>query len=69
VTADDITLTVEHNFSTNLLLRLEGRMDMAMSGGTGYAPLTATSTVTVPGTFAGGNGTQATGTASMVMSF
>ena len=52
VTADEVTLTVEHNFSTNLLLRLEGRMDMAASGGTQYAPITASGAeTTVPGSF------------------
>ncbi len=69
VTADEVTLTIEHNLSSNLLFRLEGRMDMASSGGTQYAPITPSSTITVPGTFAGGSGTQTTGTASAVMSF
>ena len=62
--AREATLTVEHNFSSNMLLRLEGRMDMAYSGGTQYS-----SSTTPVGPFAGGSGTQTTGTASMVFSF
>ena len=58
------TLTVEHNFTTNLLARLEGRMDMVVVGGT------QTSSTTAPyGPYNGTSGTQTTGTASAVFSF
>ncbi len=66
VSAKEATLTVEHNFSSNLLMRLEGRMDMAASGSTQYDSATAVNAV---GPFAGGGGTQVTGTASAVFSF
>lgn len=65
VEAREGTLTVEHNFTPNTLMRLEGRMDMAYSGGTQYS-----STTTVKGPFGpNGDGTQFTGSASMVFSF
>lgn len=66
VTSQEGTLTVEHNFSTNLLLRLEGRMDMASSSGGSYTSGTGS---TNPGPFAGGSATQVTGSASAVFSF
>ena len=60
----DVTLTVEHNFTPNLLARLEGRMDMSVYGGT------QTSSTTAPfGPYAGLSGTQTTATASAVFSF
>ena len=65
VSAQEATLTVEHNFSSNMLLRLEGRMDMASSGSTQYST-TAPNNV---GPFADAGGTQATVTASTVFSF
>jgi hypothetical protein len=60
----DITLTVEHNFTPNTLMRLEGRYDYALSGGTQYSKTTV-----APGPFAGGSGDQLTLTGSMVFSF
>ncbi|GEM_PF-1008088 len=61
----DMTLTIEHNFTPNLLARLEGRIDMEVIGGT------QTSSTAAPfGPYAGnGSGTQTTGTASAVFSF
>jgi hypothetical protein len=67
VTADEVTLTVEHNLSSNLLFRAEGRLDMATSGGTAYGATSAT--LGVGSTFAGASNSQLTGTASAVMSF
>jgi hypothetical protein len=60
----EATLTIDHNFTPNLLGRLEGRMDMALSGGTQYSK-----TTTTPGPFAGGEGAQTTASASMALSF
>jgi len=57
----EVTLTIERNFTPNLLGRLEGRYDYALSGGTIYAAGT--------GPFAGGSADQLTGTASAIMSF
>lgn len=65
----DVTLTVEHNLTTNLLMRVEGRMDMAVLGGTQLSATSATATFPYNGPYAGASGTQATGTASMVFSF
>ncbi|HJT25248.1 MAG TPA: outer membrane beta-barrel protein, partial [bacterium] len=64
VEAREATLTIEHNFSPNLLVRLEPRLDIALSGGSSYSSSTAPQ-----GPFAGGNGTQFTTTASAVVSF
>jgi hypothetical protein len=60
------TLTVEHNFTPNLLMRVEGRLDMVYSGGTQFAPST-----TVPsGPFGSdGSGSEFTSSASMVFSY
>lgn len=60
----DITLTLEHNFTPNLLMRVEGRYDYALSGGTEYSK-----TTTPAGPFAGGSGNQFTTTGSVVFSF
>jgi len=57
----ELTLTLEHNFAPNMLARLEGRYDYALSGGTAYAAGT--------GPFAGGDKDQVTATASMALSF
>jgi hypothetical protein len=58
------TLTVEHNFTANLLGRLEGRYDTnSLPTGVG----TATAAVSIYG--GGASTSQATGTASMVFSF
>jgi hypothetical protein len=61
VEAREITLTIEHNFSSNLLFRLEGRGDMAYTGGSAFA--------SGAGPFAGGDSTQWTGTAGAVFSY
>ncbi len=58
------TLTVEHNFTPNLLARVEGRMDMQLYNGVQLTP-----TTTPWGWFAGNDGTQSTASASMVFSF
>jgi hypothetical protein len=57
----EATLTFEHAFTPNTLMRLEGRYDYALSGGSIYAAKT--------GPFAGGSADQLTGTASMVFSY
>lgn len=65
VEAREATLTVEHNFTPNMLMRVEGRLDMALSGGTQYSSTTA-----VVGPFGtNGDGSQFTGSASMVFSY
>jgi hypothetical protein len=64
VEAREMTLTVEHNFTPNLIARLEGRYDMALSGGAQYSKTTAP-----PGPFQGGSGDQLTGTGSLVFGF
>ena len=58
------TLTVEHNFTTNLLARVEGRYD-TNSVPTGVGTATAASSIYALGT----STSQTTGTASMVFSF
>ena len=55
VEAREATLTIEHEFTPNLTVRLEGRMDMAYSGGTQFS-----TTTTPTGPFAGGEGSQFT---------
>lgn len=62
----EATLTISHNLTTNLLLRLEGRYDMAYTGGTMDDPTSATS---VPGPYAAGSGSQFTTSASAAFSF
>ena len=64
VEAWETTLTLEHQLSPNLLVRLEPRWDLASSGNIGYSSTTAPM-----GPFAGGNGAQLTTTASAVVSF
>lgn len=64
VEAREATLTVEKALTPNTLLRLEGRYDMALSGGYRY------SQDTLPmGPFAAGQEYQVTGTGSLVFSF
>ena len=60
--AREITLTIEHNLSSNLLFRLEGRGDMAYTGGSAYGS-------GADGPFADGDSTQWTGTAGAVFSY
>ncbi len=62
----EVTLTVSHNVTTNLLCRLEGRYDMGYTGGTRNDP---TATPALPGPYADAQGSQLTGTASAVFSF
>lgn len=64
VEAFETTLTLEHQFTPNLLMRLEPRLDMASSGGSFYSNSTSPR-----GPFAGGNGSQFTTTVSAVVSF
>lgn len=64
VEAREATLTLDHNFTPALTLRMEGRYDYALSGGVQYSKTTST-----VGPFQGGSGDQLTGTAAMVYSF
>ena len=66
--AREATLTVEHNFTTNLLVRLEGRMDMAYTGGSQLSS-TANTSNGLTGPFAGASGSQFTTTLGAVFSY
>ncbi len=66
----EATLTLSNQVTKNLLLRLEGRYDMALTGGTMDAAETTSPTGGVyVGPYAGGSGDQLTTTASAVLSF
>jgi hypothetical protein len=62
----EATLTISHNLNSNLLFRLEGRYDYALTGGTADDP---TATPAVPGPFAAGQGSQFTGSGSIVFNY
>lgn len=72
VEAREVTFTLEHNFTPALLVRAEGRFDMALSGGQPYVAPPATGSLPGPavaGPFAGGEPNQATASVSGVFSF
>ncbi len=62
--ATEVTLTIEHDFTTNLIARAEGRIDIANSG----SSATDASDVFATGTSTGSS-SNVTGTASMAFTF
>jgi len=59
-TGDEVTLTIEHDFTPNMIARLEGRMDMASY---------ASSSADVFGSISSPSSSQVTGTASVAYTF